>query len=41
MLSNKEYPKLICRDGMHLMDEGYRYIGDTLLRRIRLIPGCA
>lgn len=41
MLSNKEYPKLICRDGMHLMDEGYRYIADTLLRRIRLIPGCA
>jgi len=41
MLSNKDYPSLICRDGMHLVDEGYRFIGDTLLRRIRLIPGCA
>lgn len=41
MLSNKEYPNLICRDGMHLEDAGYRYIADTLLRRIRLIPGCA
>ncbi len=40
MLANKEYPSLICRDGMHLMDEGYRYLGDYLLRRIRLIPGC-
>ena len=41
MLSNKEYPNLICRDGMHLEDAGYRFIGDVLLRRIRLIPGCA
>jgi acyl-CoA thioesterase I len=41
MLSNKEYPNLICRDGMHLEDAGYRYIADTLIRRIRLIPGCA
>ena len=40
MLSNKEYPSLICRDGMHLKDEGYRFIGDYLLRRIRRIPGC-
>ncbi|MBN1777985.1 MAG: SGNH/GDSL hydrolase family protein [Clostridiales bacterium] len=41
MLSNKDYPSLICCDGMHLMDEGYRFIGDTLLRRIKSIPGCA
>ena len=41
MLSNKEYPNLICRDGMHLEDAGYRFIADTLIRRIRLIPGCA
>ena len=39
-LANKEYPALICRDGMHLMDDGYRYIADYLVRRIRLMPGC-
>jgi lysophospholipase L1-like esterase len=40
MLSNKEYPSLICVDGMHLVDDGYRFIADYLLRRIRLTPGC-
>jgi lysophospholipase L1-like esterase len=39
-LANKEYPALICRDGMHLMDEGYRFLSDYLLRRISLIPDC-
>lgn len=39
-LANKEYPALICRDGMHLVDEGYRFLSDYLLRRIALIPGC-
>ncbi len=41
MLANKEYPNLVCRDGMHLEDAGYRFVADTLLRRMRLIPGCA
>ena len=40
MLSNKEYPNLICRDGMHLKDDGYRFIADHLLRRMQLIPNC-
>ena len=40
MLANKEYPNLICRDGMHLEDAGYRFIADYLVRRIRHIPGC-
>lgn len=31
MLSNNNYPFLICRDGMHLNDEGYRYLSDYLL----------
>ena len=39
-LANKEYPSLICRDGMHLMDEGYRFLADYLLRRISLMPNC-
>ncbi len=40
MLANKEYGSLICIDGMHLADEGYRFITDYLLRRIRLMPDC-
>lgn len=39
-LANKDYPSLICRDGMHLLDDGYRYIADYLLRRIQLTPEC-
>jgi acyl-CoA thioesterase I len=40
MLANSNYPFLICRDGMHLCDDGYRYLTDYLLRRIRLTPHC-
>ncbi len=39
-LANKEYPALICRDGMHLVDDGYRFLSDYLVRRISLIPDC-
>jgi acyl-CoA thioesterase I len=39
-LANKDYPTLICRDGMHLVDDGYRFLADYLLRRIRLMPDC-
>ena len=40
MLANREYPSMVCRDGIHLRDEGYRYVGDTLLRRMKLKSDC-
>jgi acyl-CoA thioesterase-1 len=40
MLANREYPSMVCRDGIHLMDEGYRYVGDCLLRRMKLTSDC-
>jgi len=40
MLANNKYPFLICKDGMHLCDDGYRYLTDYMLRRIRLAPDC-
>lgn len=40
MLAHKEYASMICIDGMHLVDEGYRFIADYLLRRVRLMPNC-
>ncbi|HPF87622.1 MAG TPA: SGNH/GDSL hydrolase family protein [Candidatus Limiplasma sp.] len=40
MLSNNNYPLMICKDGMHLCDEGYRYITDYLLQRAQLMPDC-
>ena len=39
MLANNNYPFLICRDGMHLNDEGYRYLSDYLVEhRLELQP---
>ena len=40
MLANNRYPFLICKDGMHLRDEGYRYLSDYLLGHAELMPDC-
>ncbi len=38
MLANNRYPFLICKDGMHLSNEGYRYLTDYLLGQVKLMP---
>ena len=39
-LANKNYPALICRDGMHLVDDGYCFISDYIMRRMALKLDC-